>query len=100
MTASRYANVPTSTLTTADGRQVPYLRRRFLPAAPPPAGVRVHVVKLGERIDLIAYGVLGDPELSWVVADANLVMAPSDLERVGAAINLPGAAAPGGQLNV
>lgn len=90
MTApSRYQSVGTATLTTADGRQVPYLRRRFLPAAGALATLRIHVVRPGERPDLIAAVELGDPELSWLLADANAVMRPRDLIRSGRSLRVP-----------
>lgn len=76
---SRYASVDAATLTTADGRQVRYLRRRFLPATGSLATLRMHVVRPGERPDLIAAVELGDPELWWLLADANAVMRPGDL---------------------
>ena len=95
MSQSRYATVGTLTLTTADGRQIRYLARRLLPAVPPSPAGRVHRVTGDERIDLIAQQELGDPELSWLIADANLVMRPGELERPGDTISIPGPAVPG-----
>lgn len=89
MTPSRYANVGTATFTTADGRQVPYLRRRLLPAPGTFASQRLHVVAPGERYDTIAASELGDAELSWLLADANPVMRPSELVRPGHTIRIP-----------
>jgi hypothetical protein len=90
MTApSRYQAVGTATLTTANGRQVPYLRRRFLPAAGALATLRIHVVRAGERPDLIAAVELGDPEMSWLIADANAVMRPCDLISAGRSVRIP-----------
>lgn len=89
MSQSRYASIPTLTFTTPDGRQIPYLDRRLLPAPGALATLRLHLVKPGERIDLIAQTELGDPELSWLIADGNLVMKPSDLERAGQVIIIP-----------
>ena len=54
MSQSRYANVGTATWVTPDGRQVPYLLRRLLPAPGRMAVSSVHVVTPGERVDTIA----------------------------------------------
>ena len=43
----------------------------------------------GDRVDMIANASLGDPELSWLLADANLVDRPSDLNKPGTTINVP-----------
>ena len=68
---SRYANVPTATLTSEDGTTVPYKRRRFLPQpdALPPAGDVF--TRDGDRVDVLAARALGDPEQFWRLADAN-----------------------------
>jgi hypothetical protein len=53
----------------------------------PTAGA--HLVRLGERLDLIAAVTLGDAELSWMLADANAAMRPSQLAQPGAALLIP-----------
>ena len=81
---SRYENVPTATIQTADGRTVVYLRRRFIPAPERLVVIEEHRVADGERLDMIAAQALGDPELFWRICDANRAMRPRDLtERVG-----------------
>jgi phage tail protein X len=35
----------------------------------------------GDRLDLIAYRTLGDPEQFWRICDANNILDPSDLTR-------------------
>ncbi|MGZ4215249.1 MAG: hypothetical protein ACXVHB_16140 [Solirubrobacteraceae bacterium] len=95
MSISRYANVGQGTWTAPDGRQVPYLMRRLLPAAGTIAIARVHQVRAGERIDTIAAGELGDATLSWLVADANLAMRPTALARQGAVLRIPLPGLPG-----
>ena len=95
---SRYAAVGTATWTSPDGTAVPYLLRRFLPQAGQLATRRTHLVRPGERVDLIANAELGDPELSWLLADANLVERPSDLNQAGQTIIVPlPAGVPSGQ---
>jgi hypothetical protein len=86
---SRYAAVGTATWTAPDGTVVPYLLRRFLPQLGQLATLRTHLVRPGERVDLIAYQQLGDPELSWLLADANPVDRPSDLNQPGQTIVIP-----------
>jgi hypothetical protein len=76
---SRYYGLPTATLTLADGRTVVYLTRRFVPAPIPDAVVYEYPLTPADRLDLIAYRFLGDPEQSWRLADANTAMNPADL---------------------
>lgn len=96
---SRYAAVGTATWTAPDGTTVPYLLRRFLPQPGQLATQRTHLVRPGERADQIAAAELGDAELSWLLADANLVDRPSDLaQQPGTTIIVPlPAGVPGGQ---
>lgn len=76
---SRYHGIDTAVLTTSEGRQVRYLRRRFI--APPEnfALLQEHTVMEGDRVDNLAARYLGDPELFWRLCDANLVRRPADL---------------------
>lgn len=93
MSVSRYSDSGQATWTAPDGSAVPYLRRRLLPAASSVAAARVHEVRPGERVDTIAAAQLGDAELSWLLADMNLAMRPSELERPGRTISIPAAGA-------
>jgi hypothetical protein len=86
---SRYASVGTATWTAPDGSQVAYLLRRFLPQPGMLATQRTHRVRQGDRVDFIAYVQLGDPQLSWLLADANPVSRPSQLNQPGLIINVP-----------
>jgi hypothetical protein len=89
MSQSRYANVGTATWVTPDGRQVPYLLRRLLPAPGSAAGGSVYVVRPGDRVDTIAAMTLGDAELSWMLGDANAAMRPTELAQPGRTLNIP-----------
>src|SRR6476661_8933460 len=92
MTVSRYQNVGTATIVSAGGDQITYLRRRFLAAVDESAPARVHVVRVGEvdRPDLLAAAELNQAEQSWLLADVNPVMRPSELcQRVGQSVRVP-----------
>ena len=89
MSASRYANVGQAVWTAPDGRQVPYLLRRLLPAPGTIPAAGRHQVQIGERIDTIANAVLGDPTLSWLLGDANLAMRPTLLAQPGLVLVIP-----------
>jgi hypothetical protein len=65
---SRYINIQTTTLQLPDGRKVVYVRRRFLPAPETIPTLAEVIVNEGDRLDVIAYRTLGDPETaipSW-----------------------------------
>ncbi len=76
---SRYRHISIVTETLPDGKQVRRILRRFLPQPESMATLADHKLKLGERLDSIAYQYLGDPELFWQVCDANRAMRPADL---------------------
>ena len=38
-----------------------------------------HVVRQGDRLDLIAAKYLGDPLMAWLICDANGAIRPDDL---------------------
>lgn len=87
---SRYYPIETATLTDADGREIAYKRRRFLPVTAPPTLAEV-VVTQDERLDLIAARTLGEPEFFWWICDANRVLDPSELlARSGRRLLIPG----------
>ncbi|SFK62127.1 hypothetical protein [Caulobacter sp. UNC279MFTsu5.1] len=73
---SRYAALDTASHILPDGRAVTYARRRFLPpGASLPTLTLVNVVP-GDRIDLLANRVYGDPLMFWRLCDANDAMDP------------------------
>lgn len=87
---SRYVSVEQAEYIMDDGRTVLYLRRRFLPL-PESLPILVEVtVTEGERLDMIAARILGDPEQFWRIADANGTMNPCELTEVpGRKIRIP-----------
>jgi hypothetical protein len=81
---SRYYGTATTTLLTADGRMIPYLRRRFAPSPDQFASVSEHTVVSGDRLDNLAATHFSDPELYWRLCDANSAMRPDELtETIG-----------------
>ncbi|MCC6862858.1 MAG: hypothetical protein IT158_30065 [Bryobacterales bacterium] len=81
---SRYRSVETAQWRSPDGRDIVYLRRRFIPAPERFELLFEHTVADGDRLDNLAAQYLGDPELFWRVADANGAMQPEELtERTG-----------------
>ena len=78
---SRYYGIETTSLTLPDGRQITYLRRRFVPQPERFADLLQHVVKQGDRLDNLAATYLSDPEAFWRIADANRAMQPEELTR-------------------
>lgn len=77
---SRYLNTPVATRESADGVQLRYLRRRFLPQ-PAALPLGYHTVVQGDRLDRIAAATLGEPQLWWRLADSNLALDPDELTR-------------------
>ena len=75
---SRYAGIETVVRLEA-GREVVYVRRRFLPMPADLALLREHIVRWGDRLDNVAAEAIGDPELFWQICDANGAMRPDDL---------------------
>ena len=87
---SRYANIETVKFVTAEGREVVYLRRRFLPDLRTIIVLTEHTVTEGDRLDNVTARYLGDPEQFWRVGDANWEIKPDDLTKeVGRRLNVP-----------
>jgi len=90
-TDSRYYNSATLTYTTPAGQSIAYLAPRIVPqpGAPNFATVAQHVVRQGDRLDLIAAKYLGDPLMFWLVCDANGAIDPSELvETLGRVVKI------------
>jgi len=76
---SRYLGVATQTWTDAEGRNVLYFSRRFLPDPDTLALLETHRVSQGERLDHLAQHYYGDALIFWRIADANRAMDPEAL---------------------
>jgi len=86
---SRYYGIATVTVETQDGKQIIFLRRRFVPPPERFDLLTEHTVSEGERLDNITALYLGDPEQFWRVCDANGVVRPAELtETVGRKIRI------------
>ncbi|MEB3358840.1 MAG: hypothetical protein VKK04_19085 [Synechococcales bacterium] len=76
---SRYYRLETAEYITTDGRKLAYKRRRFLPQGDTLPLLQEVAVQEGDRLDLITYSILGDPEQFWQVCDANNALNPDEL---------------------
>ena len=86
---SRYYGIETAKFVSPNGRQIVYLRRRFLPLATT-AILTEHTVTQSDRLDNITARYLGDPEQFWRLCDANNAMHPDELTaELGRRINIP-----------
>ncbi|HEX4962815.1 MAG TPA: hypothetical protein VF173_18410 [Thermoanaerobaculia bacterium] len=94
---SRYADVEDAVMVAADGREVSYKRRRFLPQGDSMQLLVELKVREGDRLDLLTYRTLGDAVQWWRVADANDAMHPQDLTaEPGRTLRVPMPQLPGG----
>lgn len=80
---SRYHDIDTATLETADGKTIIHLRRRFIPRPERFELLQEHTVTQGDRLDNITGHYLGDPEAFWRICDANNVVRPVETETIG-----------------
>ena len=89
---SRYYHLETATLTVTrpDGAavEIRYVRRRFIPPADDDTVLVEHAVSQQERLDHITARYLDDPTQFWRVCDANVVLRPDELERIGRVIRI------------
>jgi hypothetical protein len=76
---SRYYGVPLLSLTTPAGSQVSYVARRFIPPPEEFSVLQLYRVQQGDRVDVIASTLLGNPLSYWQLCDANVVLEVDDL---------------------
>jgi hypothetical protein len=87
---SRYANIEAAEYISSEGRRIMYKRRRFLPKGDELSLLVEVTVAQGDRLDLIANRILGDPEHFWSICDANDAMNPHHLtEDLGRILRIP-----------
>jgi hypothetical protein len=88
--SSRYYGAPTQQLTLPDGRVVMYLARRIIPQAATYPATQSYVIVQGDRLDNLANRFLGDPQLYWMICDANSATDPDALTgQAGRTILIP-----------
>ena len=85
---SRYEKLARSAYTVVDAGGV---QHRVIPMRliPPTAATVSHVIRLGERLDLLAYQYYRNAEKFWLIADANQAMDPDELLAPGLAVLIP-----------
>ncbi len=87
---SRYYSAETAVHISPDGREHPYIRRRFLPNPAKMDALSEFEVTEGDRLDNITAKSLGDPEQFWRVCDMNYAMNPAKLTaKVGRRLIIP-----------
>jgi hypothetical protein len=86
---SRYYSLDTGSHTLADGREVTYVTRRFLPRGEDLPLLSSVTFTDGDRLDLVAHRTVGSSEAFWRVCDANDAMNPRDLEEPGLGLRVP-----------
>ena len=96
---SRYRNVQLASAQLPDGRQVSYVRRRFLPQPEEMATLSLHLVTSTDRLDQLSDAYYQDATRFWQICDSNRVLRPDDLiaENVNEQIRIglpPGVPAP------
>ena len=77
---SRYLKAETYAVTDKRGRQVAVIAP---PPAPDQVQLGIHLLKQGERIDLLAAKYTNDPAGFWRIAEQNDVMLPESLTEAG-----------------
>ena len=87
--SSRYFAVPDGRHLEADGSWTVHKKRRFLPQPQPRPGDRAAQVGVGERLDVLAARIFGDPLQQWRIADLNLAMNPHHLAESGRWLHIP-----------
>jgi len=87
---SRYASLETSTIKLADGTEVSFVKRRFIPQADTLQIIGQTKTVQGDRMDTVTARTLGEPLSFWRVADANEAMDPFDLvDEIDRTLNIP-----------
>ncbi len=87
---SRYTVLDDAVFDAPDGRRIAYKRRRFLPQGETIPLLAEVTVAPGDRLDVITYRHLGDPEQFWQICDANNCLNPFDLTgEVGTSVRVP-----------
>lgn len=76
---SRYYGLPVLTTTDARGEPVQYVSRRFIADPKLLAVIQRYRAGQGDRIDVVAASLIGNPLSYWQICDANLAVDPDDV---------------------
>ena len=76
---SRYYSIETAETQDSHGRDIQYIKRRFIPHSEDFSQTGGYEVKGSERPDLVAHGIFKDSKAFWRVCDANGIMHPESL---------------------
>jgi hypothetical protein len=76
---SRYYGLSILSTTTPSGSQINYVARRFIPPPESYSLLQRYRVQQGDRIDVIAASLVGNPLSYWQICDANLALEPNDV---------------------
>lgn len=76
---SRYFDLGKAYHITSDGNKFVYIRRRFIPKRNRDVTYPINQYFEGDRLDLLAGRILGDPEAFWRICDVNTEMNPRKL---------------------
>jgi hypothetical protein len=77
--SSRYYGLPVLAVDDAHGEAVQYVSRRFIPDPDGLTVIQRHRVQQGERVDVLAASLTGDPLSYWQICDANRAVDPDDV---------------------
>jgi hypothetical protein len=87
---SRYAKSARAEIDGPGGRPTAYVVPPILPAPDAYEIARLHPLRDSDRSDLLAAEAYGDPLAWWLIANANAVIHPDDLEAApGETVVLP-----------
>ncbi|MGD0808132.1 MAG: LysM domain-containing protein [Acidimicrobiales bacterium] len=88
--ASRYYGLAVLSYTGPAGAQVNYVSRRFIPPPTAFSALQLYRCQQGDRVDVVAGAILGNPLSYWQICDANIAVEPSDAVAVpGSYIIIP-----------
>jgi hypothetical protein len=76
---SRYYGLPVLATLDARGERVQYVSRRFLRDPLTLAVIQRYRVQQGDRVDVLAAALIGNPLSYWQICDANCALDPDDV---------------------
>lgn len=73
---------------TKDGTEIKYIERRIIPPPERFATLFLYTVVERDRLDNIAYQFYRDPQMYWLICDANAAQRPEELEARGLVVRI------------